>query len=73
MEELLKEINESLNVMQKGKKTKYWTREGYKEDYFKPDKGIGTKAYTIRRIDILRDKLLELKQNIKDGKYDYRS
>ena len=73
MEEIIKEINESLKVMQKGKKLKYWTSEGYKEDYFRPDRGIGTKAYTIRRIDILQDKLRELKKDIKDGKYDYRS
>ena len=73
MEEILKEINESLKAMQKGTKQKWWTKDGWKEGYFRAERGIGTKAYTLRRIDILQDKLRELKKDIKDGKYDYRS
>ncbi len=73
MEELLKEINKSLEAMKRGTKQRWWTKDGWKEDYFRPERGLGTKAYTIRRIEILQDRLKELKKDIKDGKYDYSS
>lgn len=72
MEELLKEIKESLNIRQHGIKTKYWSRDGWKEVIEQPQRGKGTKAYTIRRIDMLQDKLKELKVDILNGKYDYK-
>ena len=71
MEELLKEIGKSIVAMQKGVQKTIWTSEGYKTIQCQADRGIGTKAYTIRRIEILQDKLKELKSDIKSGKYDY--
>ena len=52
MEELLKEIIE-------GKKA----YDAYKNSVFTL-KGKGSKAYLIRRIDLLRDRLLALKQSL---------
>ena len=70
MEELLKEILESLETRRNGVKVKYWSGDGYKESVVSPQRGKGTIAYTVRRIDLLQDKLKELKQDLRDGKYD---
>ena len=74
MEELLKEIRDSLKARQNGIQYKYYdyTKKVYVEGRERPDKGIGTKAYTIRRIQMLEDKLKELKKEIASGKYDFR-
>lgn len=37
-----------------------------------PSRGKGTKAYTIRRINMLEDKLKELKKDLNAGKYDFK-
>lgn len=52
MEELLKEIIEGKEAYDKSNKNRYYT------------KGKGSKAYIVRRIDLLRDQLLELKQSL---------
>lgn len=52
----LDEIDEGLNFYLEFKsERKYWTT-----------KGKGSKSYVIRRIDLLRDNLLELKKQIKE-------
>ena len=74
MEELLKEINKSLDVSKKGIEYSYYDyqEKAYVEGKYRPQRGIGTKAYTIRRIQLLEDKLKQLKKDIKDGKYDFK-
>ena len=74
MEELLKEIEESLEVSQKGVRYSYYDyKKGeYVEGKTRPSKGIGTKAYTFRRIQVLEDKLKNLKNDIRSGKYDFK-
>lgn len=72
MEELLKEIQDSIKTRQRGVKTKIWTKEGWKEVTVESSRGKGTKAYTIRRIEMLEDKLKELKKDLKNGKYDFK-
>lgn len=72
MEELLKEIQESIKARQEGIETKYWTTEGWKEEKVEPMRGKGTIAYTIRRIDLLQDKLKELKKDLQQGKIKYK-
>lgn len=74
MEELLKEILDSIKTRQNGITNKYWNNkeQKYKECTFQPSKGKGTIAYTIRRIDILQDKLKELKADLKAAKYDFK-
>ena len=74
MEELLKEILESLNARKNGVLKQYydWNKKVFVEKRFQPDRGIGTKAYTIRRIQLLEDKLKELKQDLDKGKYDFK-
>lgn len=74
MEELLKEINESLKVRQNGLKYSYYDykEKCYVEGRKQPDKGVGTKAYTLRRINMLEDKLKGLKKELQEGKYDFK-
>ena len=72
MEELLKEIDKSIVAMQKGVQKTIWTREGYKTIQCQADRGIGTKAYTIRRIEILQDKLKDLKNDIRSDRYRFK-
>lgn len=67
MEKILKEILESIKVRQKGAGT--WTHNGIIY-YYQCNRGKGSKAYIIRRIDVLLDELKELKEDIKKGKYD---
>ena len=52
MEELLKEIIEAKEIYYNWNKNSAWNR------------GKGSKAYLVRRIDLLRDQLLELKQSL---------
>ena len=74
MEELLKEINESLKVRQNGLKYSYYDYKSkcYVEGRKQPDRGIGTKAYTVRRINMLEDKLKKLKKELLEGRYDFK-
>lgn len=74
MEELLIEIMRSLKVRQEGIECECYDYETkkYKTKKFLPSKGIGTKAYTIRRIQLLEDKLKELKSDLNKGKYDLK-
>lgn len=74
MEELLKEIMASLKVRREGKLVECWDYEKktYIKKRFPADRGIGTKAYTIRRIQLLEDKLKELKKDLNNGKYDFK-
>lgn len=72
MEELLKEIQESIKVREEGVKTRYWSSEGWIEEKSEPARGKGTIAYTIRRIDLLQDKLRELKKDLQQGKIKYK-
>ena len=72
MEELLKEIQDSIKTRQNGVKDKWWTTDGWKEVTVQPTRGKGTKAYTVRRIDMLQDKLMELKKDLMAGKYDFK-
>ena len=74
MEELLKEIQQSLKTRQNGVKYCYydWKNKQHVECIKQPDKGIGTKAYTLRRINMLEDKLKELKKDLNAGKYDFK-
>lgn len=74
MEELLKEIQESLKVRQKGVTSQYYDykEKVHKEVVYQPTKGKGTKAYTLRRINMLEDKLKELKKDLSSGKYDFK-
>lgn len=73
MEELLKEIKESLKARKQGIEYRYYDykTKTYVEGRHTPYKGIGTKAYTIRRINMLEDKLKELKTELNNGKYDF--
>lgn len=74
MEELLKEILDSLKTRQKGVEYRYYDydKKEYTEGRCRPDRGKGTIAYTVRRIDLLQDKLKELKKDLKSGKYDFK-
>lgn len=74
MQELLNEILNSIKIRQNGVKKKYfdYKEQQFVESRFQPEKGIGTKAYTLRRIQILEDKLKELKKDLKTGKYDFK-
>lgn len=55
MEELLKEILEGKQILDK-------EQNGYNSKLIK---GKGSKAYIVKRIDLLRKKLLELKKTLK--------
>lgn len=74
MENLLKEIRESLRVRQHGVKHVFynWNEQRDEVRYFEPQRVKGTKQYTYRRIQMLQDKLNELKKEIADGKYDFK-
>ena len=74
METLLKEIRESLETRQKGVKHIFynWNEQKEEERYFEPERGKGTKSYTYRRIQMLKDKLNELKKEIDAGVYDFK-
>lgn len=72
MESLLKEIKESLDLRRKGVKSTCWIDHEWKDIQVQPSKGKGTKAYTIRRIDMLQDQLKQLKKDIQNGKYDFK-
>lgn len=74
MEELLKEILESIKTRQKGviHSCYDWKTERYVNKTHQPERGIGTKAYTIRRIQMLEDKLKQLKKDLINGKYDFK-
>lgn len=67
-----KEILDSIKTRQNGVKDKWWTSDGLKEVTHQPERGKGTKAYTIRRINMLEDKLKELKKDLQEGKYDFK-
>jgi len=54
MEKLLQEIIDGTNTY----------KENHSEVYHEVSRGIGTKAYVIKRIDLLREQLLELKKDI---------
>ena len=56
MEELLKEILEGKREYDKNQKRPYAEQVS---------RGKGTKLYLIKRIDLLREKLLEMKKEIK--------
>ena len=74
MKELLKEIEESVKTRQNGVPCRVYdyTQGRHIETRCIPSKGRGTKSYTIRRIDLLIDRLKELKADLKAGKYDYK-
>lgn len=74
MEELLKEIEDSLRTRIRGAEYKYYDydKKCFVEGRCKPQRGKGTKAYTIRRIDMLQDRLKELKEDLKNDKYSFR-
>ena len=55
MEELLKEIIEGKKVYDKENN----------HGYTLGNRGIGSKSYMIKRIDLLREKLLEIKKELK--------
>ena len=57
MEEELKEIIKGYEVYKKERKKDWIDRAS---------RGIGTKSYVIKRIDLLREKLLQMKKEIKD-------
>lgn len=74
MIELLEEILESIRIRKNGVKREgfdYYKQE-FVEQYDLPRRGIGTKNYTLRRIQLLEDKLKQLKKDLKSGKYDYK-
>lgn len=75
MEELLKEIKDSLKTREEGVPFKYYdyTLKKDVETRITPERGKGTKAYTLRRINMLEDKLKELKKDLKNGKYDFKN
>lgn len=52
-----------------GIKVKGWNDVEYQRQ---PERGKGTIAYTVRRIQMLEDKLKELKKDLKAGKYDFK-
>lgn len=56
MEELLKEIIKGKKELDKRKKGDYYM--------YADNKGIGTKSYVTKRIDLLREQLLEMKKEI---------
>ena len=64
----------SIKTRQEGIKYAYYdfNKKQYVEGKCLPGRGIGTKAYTIRRIQLLEDKLKELKQDLDKGKYDFK-
>ena len=55
MEEDIKEIIKGFEAYKKEQKKDWIDRTG---------RGIGTKSYVIKRIDLLREKLLEIKKEI---------
>lgn len=55
--ELSKEITKGYEEWKIGSK-KNWSEQ--------PTRGIGTKSYVCKRIDLLREKLLEIKKEIKE-------
>ena len=57
MEEDIKEIIKGYKIYKKEQKKNWLDRAS---------RGIGTKSYVIKRIDILRDKLLQIKKEIRD-------
>ena len=57
-EQLLKEILESYKLLKDVK-----SKKGY---YYPDSKGKGTKKYTLDRISVLRDKLLEIQKDVKN-------
>lgn len=60
MEKLLKEIIDGKKAYEDFKKEKKTI------DYYIPDKrGKGSKQYVIKRIDLLREQLLELKKELR--------
>lgn len=74
MEKILKEIQDSIKTRQEGIKYEcYDYNKGcFVERRCQPNRGKGTVAYTTRRIDLLQDKLKELKKDLKEGKYDFK-
>lgn len=74
MQELLNEILDSIKIRQKGVKRRHFDFKEQKivVSEVLPERGIGTKAYTLRRIQMLEDKLKELKRDLKTGKYDFK-
>jgi hypothetical protein len=74
MEELIKEIQESIKTRKNGVVSQWWDYDvkGYVDKRHVPERGKGTIAYTVRRIQLLEDKLKELKRDLKSGKYDFR-
>lgn len=71
---LIKEIEDSLKERQNGVTYSYWDhmKKQYVESKHQPERGKGTKAYTMRRIQMVEDKLKELKKDLEKGKYDFR-
>ena len=55
MEEDMKEIIKGYEQFKKEQKKNYFDRAS---------RGIGTKSYVIKRIDLLREKLLQMKKEI---------
>ena len=47
-------------------------KKNWKQGKVLPQRGKGTIAYTVRRIQMLEDKLKELKADLKAGKYDVK-
>lgn len=54
-EQLLKEILESYKIL----------KENKAKHIYSSDRGKGTKKYTLDRISVLRDKLLEIQKDVK--------
>lgn len=68
IQELSKEIAESLKERKKGEK--YYNIATGDTEYYEKARGKGTKLYTIRRIEVLQDELKQMKKDIIAGKYD---
>ena len=64
---LLEEIEEALALREEG-----CTYTGYDGKEYKTDitRGKGSKQYIYRRIDMLRENLLQLKKDIQNGEYN---
>lgn len=65
MKELLEEIIKGIDYRKKDRPKRSYEYNGETHYYIECNRGKGSKAYIIKRIDLLREKLLEEKKKLK--------
>ena len=65
MKELLNDIEKGIEFRKNRKPTASYEYQGKINYYIQDTQGLGSKAYIIKRIDLLREKLLEVKKELK--------